>query len=177
MPKLPVLSSARVACKANFRLFLLATSMACLCSLNNATAAPTIADAVPAEPSGPVPVLPPKPAESGIVEAHLNRFVPSGTRQRIDFVTTVNPDCSPQGNITAREVDKPIHGRLIFQESDEFAVWSPPNPRVKCNEKRVHGLLVLYESEPGYIGKEDSTVLFILPDSSAVQHYYAIQAK
>jgi hypothetical protein len=48
----------------------------------------------------------------GLQRLQFARTVPSGTNQRIEFLTTLNPDCTSSGDINVRVIKQPEHGKL-----------------------------------------------------------------
>ena len=78
----------------------------------------------------------------------------SGQPVRVAFATSLNPDCSVQGEVTPRLTTAPEHGTLTFVKTTDFAHYLEPNPRTACNTKRVEGVRVEYRSAPGYLGDD-----------------------
>jgi hypothetical protein len=85
----------------------------------------------------------------------------SGERQRVDFVASINPDCTPAGE-RVDLISKPAHGSVDFAQSQEFAAFPQANPRSKCNERRIPGTSVFYTSEPGFRGVDTFTQTLLI---------------
>ena len=77
----------------------------------------------------------------------------SGRRQQVDFKAAINPDCTTVGE-TLFSLSQPLHGSADVQPGLQFASFSPPNPRVHCNDRRVQGTAVFYTSAPDYRGPD-----------------------
>jgi hypothetical protein len=84
--------------------------------------------------------------------AHAQRYVPSGQSVKLTFVAAVNPDCSPAGMPTVRVTQGPQHGRVNLVRGRDFVYFQPSNIRSVCNQRRVSGIGIHYQSQRGYTG-------------------------
>jgi hypothetical protein len=80
--------------------------------------------------------------------------VASGASTEVTFATALNPDCSRLHGTVIRLVTPPAHGRFSTAPSTGFTTFSPPNPRAKCNGRRVSGITLRYVSERGFVGDD-----------------------
>jgi hypothetical protein len=94
--------------------------------------------------------------------AVLQRAAVSDTRQLLLFLIAVNPDCTIAEGEHAAVTSPPSHGRVDFAPLNDFPYFAPPNPRFKCNDRRLPGEGLYYTSDPGFHGVDQ----FVLDDIS-----------
>jgi hypothetical protein len=90
-------------------------------------------------------------------------IVVSGERQRIDFISVLNPDCSSAGYVTVRVIELPAHGELTTEKGIDYPTYPKNNQRYQCNLKKVPVVNVYYRSIPGYVGADTVTFETISP--------------
>lgn len=106
-------------------------------------------------------------ASAGMKKIEVTRYVPSGARRTIYFLSGANPDCSPYEGIEVRKTKEPEHGTVEVMSGSGFPTFSKDNIRFKCNATKIRGLSVNYKSSQDYVGP-DSFVLFVMyPDGFA----------
>jgi hypothetical protein len=76
----------------------------------------------------------------GLESQTFSRVVASGTKQRIGFYASVNPDCSATGDINVRVTKQPEHGTVETVATTGYAHWSKENTRSKCSQHKVKGM-------------------------------------
>ena len=89
--------------------------------------------------------------------------VVSGERQRIDFISVLNPDCSSAGYVTVRVIAPPAHGELTIEKGIDYPTYPKDNQRYQCNLKKVPLVNVYYRSISGYLGVDTVTIEWISP--------------
>jgi len=89
--------------------------------------------------------------------------VVSGERQRIDFISVLNPDCSSAGYVTVRVITPPAHGELTIEKGIDYPSYPKDNQRYQCNLKKVPLVNAYYRSIPGYLGVDTVTIEWISP--------------
>jgi hypothetical protein len=89
--------------------------------------------------------------------------VVSGERQRIDFISVLNPDCSSAGYVTVRVIAPPAHGELTTEKGIDYPTYPKNNQRYQCNLKKVPLVNIYYRSIPGYVGVDTVTIEWISP--------------
>src|SRR5262245_8573475 len=72
----------------------------------------------------------------------ITRIVASGGKQRLDFYTSLNPDCTVTGDINVRVTKQPEHGTVETAVSTEYVHYPKENIRSKCNQHRVMALSI-----------------------------------
>jgi transglutaminase-like putative cysteine protease len=147
-------------------------------------AAPPAAATAPAPTSPtvrPTPVstttgaAPAAPAAPKTVE--LNRTVAADGKIRLDFLYSINPDCTSIGFATIRMIEQPKHGKITIENGTGFTNFPDNNPRVECNKRRSDGVVVTYEPAPGYTGPDSVDFDTIFPTGSLSKRHYTIAVR
>jgi hypothetical protein len=112
----------------------------------------------------------------GLRKDKATRFVPSGTNQRIIFVTWLNPDCTSAGNINIRIINQPEHGKVETTATSDYPHYSKEQIRFKCNQHKVKGMAVNYTADK-YAGDDAFDILVIYPDGFAWEIHYDISLR
>jgi hypothetical protein len=115
----------------------------------------------------------PKPAQP----VELARVVAADQKLRLDFLYSINPDCSSIGFSTVRIIEPPKNGRLTVENGAGFTNFPQGNPRFDCNKRRSDGVVLQYEPNPGFSGTDSLTVDVVFPSGSSSQRHYAIAVK
>ena len=114
----------------------------------------------------------PKPAP-----VEIARSAASEQRVRIGFLANVDPDCTSTPFANVRIVAPPQHGEATLSQDTGFTGYAKDNPRFECNQQRIDGTAVLYQSEAGYTGKDYLTVEIVYEDGRESNLRYAIEVK
>jgi hypothetical protein len=112
----------------------------------------------------------------GLQRLQFARTVPSGTNQRIEFLTALNPDCTSSGDITVRVIKQPEHGKLETTPASHFPGFSKQSNRYKCTQQKVKGVLVNYKPEK-YVGEDAFDILIIYPGGFAREVHYEMSVR
>ena len=107
----------------------------------------------------------------------LPQVVAIDQRGQLDFLFTLNPDCSSIGFATVRVVDPPKNGTIAFENGTGFSTFPQNNMRVDCNKRRSEGVLVFYRPNPGYAGTDVFMVDIIYASGRSAQRRYTIEVK
>jgi hypothetical protein len=105
------------------------------------------------------------------------RSVPSGVNRQIDFLASINPDCSSIGLATVRLIEGPAHGVLTTDKGRDYKPFAAPNPRHACNGRRVAGLKVFYQSESGFFGTDRIHILIVAASGTEREETYEIRVR
>jgi hypothetical protein len=92
----------------------------------------------------------------------------------VDFLYSINPDCSSVGVASVRTIEEPKHGKLTIAKGTGFSNFPQDNPRKACNRRRSEGMLMYYRPENGYLGQDSVTVDVIYGDGNSRKRHYAI---
>lgn len=109
-------------------------------------------------PTTPTPLPQPRPP------AIVNKTALAGQTIRIDFIASINPDCSVRAVPTVRIVDPPANGTTQIKEVEDFTTYPTANPRSACNKAKSPGVELTYTPNPGYLGSDYLTYETITAD-------------
>jgi RecJ-like exonuclease len=113
----------------------------------------------------------------GLEAQTYSRFVASGAKQRIDFYTSVNPDCSATGDVTVRVTKQPEHGTVETVTTTHYPRYAKENVRSNCNQHKVKGTLVNYKAAEKYTGSDEFDLLILYPGGFAREHHFNITVR
>lgn len=123
---------------------------------------------------GPAPTPPPSPVATA---PSIQRAAYAGTRQRLDFLTTLRPDCSYMGPSTYHFVVRPQHGVVDFKQAEEPPAFLQSSIYFKCNDRRVRGVLLYYTPDRGYDGSDRFVMEWISPAGLLYNRQYDVIVK
>jgi hypothetical protein len=101
----------------------------------------------------------------------------AGQCLRIDFITSINPDCTSVGYATVRPTNQPQHGTLKIETTTGFTTFPADNIRAECNKRRSDGVALTYEPEADYTGPDTIDVDVIFASGSFRKIRYAIEVR
>ena len=111
----------------------------------------------------PQPAPTPTPSNAPAASAPLAVTVVNGQRQRVDFISVLNPDCSTAGYVTVRIVAPPAHGELTTEQGIDYPAYPKENQRYQCNLRKAPIVNVYYKSNPAYVGVDTAIIEWISP--------------
>jgi hypothetical protein len=106
-----------------------------------------------------------------------SRVVPTGEKKQLGFFSSLNPDCTPAGEISARIVRKPENGTADLDPGLGYANYGQENQRYRCNLGLVEGYRVNYVSNSNFTGHDVFEVEFFTPTGSDVVWKYQVTVK
>jgi hypothetical protein len=109
----------------------------------------------------------PEELATRLKKVEITRHALSGNRLMIGFYAALNPDCSIVDGYEYKITKEPEHGTAEFVQSANFLSFPKDNPRFKCNEKKVSGLVLTYRSNDGYAGADAFEFLDLSPGGLA----------
>jgi hypothetical protein len=78
--------------------------------------------------------------------------------QRLNFFTSLNPDCTSRGRTEVRVVTPPMNGSIKIAYESDFPRYSAVSQRYECNRRRVTGTSVVYTPRRDFQGQETIVV-------------------
>jgi hypothetical protein len=108
-------------------------------------------------------------------EVAASRVALPGTVTKLDFFTTLNPDCTFNDYPTFRTVAAPSHGTLTMDRTSDFTSYRKDNQRFECNKQKSPGTLLDYKSNSGYVGADTVKVEVIFPSGQMTTVTYQIK--
>jgi transglutaminase-like putative cysteine protease len=169
-----------------FSVFAFATRPAPPRTVNVTNVANTVAQNLPARPDPVVgqnpPPVPPPPSAQNAPPAppstlELSRAAAAGQKVRLEFLYSLDPDCSSVGATVVRILEPPHHGRLMIENGQGFSNFAKDNQRYDCNARKSDGTYVFYQAEDGYEGKDSITLDIIFPSGLASKRHYAMDVR
>jgi hypothetical protein len=131
---------------------------------------PTSAKILPTPAATPNP-----PSSSEIIER--TRVVVADQKFHLDFLASLEADCSPVGFATIRIIQQAEHGEITFENGTGFSNFAKENIRYECNKRRTEGVILSYEPSLGYTGLDSLTVDVIFASGNSGKRHYTIEVK
>jgi hypothetical protein len=103
--------------------------------------------------------------------------VPTGIKREIGFFTSLNADCSPNGDIQSRLIKPPANGTVELVDGPGYPTYLPTNQRFICNRHQVMGVRVFYTSKDGFVGKDRFEAEFFAPAGQDITWKYSVTVK
>jgi hypothetical protein len=131
----------------------------------------------------PPAVQNPPPAQSSPNAAaapqtvEIARVAAIGQKLRVEFLFSISPDCSSNGQTHVRIAEAPQHGTVTIENGQSFTNFPKDNQRYDCNTRKSDGTLVFYDPESGFSGKDSITLDVIFPLGQSSKRHYSIEVK
>jgi hypothetical protein len=110
-------------------------------------------------------------------QIRVTRTVASNQKLRLDFLVTLNPDCTSIGFATVRIIEEPKHGKLTVENGTGFSNYPQNNLQYECNKRRSDGVVVVYEPDSGFAGADSVSIDAIFPSGTSQKRRYSIDVK
>jgi hypothetical protein len=94
----------------------------------------------------------------------------------LEFITSLNPDCTSEGDVNVRVTTQPEHGKVEITSTSGFPSYSKESNRYKCTQHRVKGVLVNYKAEK-YVGDDAFDLLILYPGGYAREVHYNMNVR
>jgi hypothetical protein len=107
----------------------------------------------------------------------FTRAVASEQKLRLDFLYSLNPDCTSMGFATVRIIEQPKHGMITIENGTGFPAFPQTDPRFECNKRRSDGVVVIYEPESGFTGTDSVNIDVIFAAGTSRKGHYSIEVK
>jgi hypothetical protein len=98
----------------------------------------------------------------------------SGEKQKMNYFTGLNPDCTVTGVPKVTFVTQPAHGAMTVEYGEEYPNYPKDNVRYACNTRRVPATVLYYQSTPGYTGKDMAVIEVVFPAGNLRHQTYTI---
>jgi hypothetical protein len=107
----------------------------------------------------------------------ISSTVPTGIKRQIGFFTSLNADCTPNGEIQSRLPKQPANGTVELDDGYGYPTYPQTTPLHACNSRMVIGVRVFYISKDGYTGKDSFQAEFLTPTGQDVVYKYSVTVK
>jgi len=114
---------------------------------------------------------------SAAASAQTTYNVVAGHEVRVHWAISLNPDCTPDGQIVVRITQPPQHGLVTIRNGRAFPNYPSSNIRNVCNTRRVPAVEAYYRPELGYTGFDSVSFETIFPAGSYRQNTANIQVR
>jgi transglutaminase-like putative cysteine protease len=118
----------------------------------------------------------PRPS-TAVKPVELSRVVPIDQKRQIDFLSSINPDCSPVGSIVVRIIEQPHDGKVFVENGTGFTNYPFENQRYECNKRKSEGVLIFYEPRPAFAGADSIMLDVIFPSGAEMKRHYSVEVK
>lgn len=116
-------------------------------------------------------------AWSSTVSAQSAYNVVAGHEVRVYWASSLNPDCTPNGQIVVRMTQPPQHGRVAIRNTRLFPSYPSSSNRNVCNTRRVPGIEAYYQPASGYTGFDSASFEAIFPNGEYRQYTANVQVR
>jgi hypothetical protein len=106
--------------------------------------------------------------------AFSGKAVHSGQKERIAYFYALRADCMSEGYPEIVVVRPPDKGRVSTEEGKAYPQYTRDNTRFDCDKNLTEAILVYYQSEPSFHGRDSVTIMIRFPDSNARTEFYTI---
>jgi hypothetical protein len=117
------------------------------------------------------------PMASTRIAAPTPRSPRQSSKHRLDFLYSLNPDCTSVGFATVRIIEQPKHGKITVENGTGFSNFPKDNLRYECNKKRSDGVAVFYEPESEFKGADSVLIDAIFASATSQKRHYTIEVK
>jgi hypothetical protein len=107
----------------------------------------------------------------------VSRAVAANQTLRLEFLYSINPDCSSIGLATVRILEEPKHGKITVANEAGFTNFQRDDLRYECNKQKSEGVAIRYQPEAGYTGTDSVSVDVIFASGSSSKRRYSIEVK
>jgi hypothetical protein len=107
----------------------------------------------------------------------LKRAVASEGMLRLDFIYSLNPDCTSIGFATVRILEQPTHGKITVENGTGFSNFPQQNLRFECNKRRSDGVVLTYKPEGGFTGPDSINIDAIYASGTSQKRHYNIEVR
>ena len=89
---------------------------------------------------------------------------------RVNFLTSLNADCTSLGETVVQIVQGPTNGKTNVVRTLDYTNYAPGNQRAECNKRKMPGTKVTYVPNPGFTGADQVVMDVIFPTGQAQRH-------
>ena len=107
----------------------------------------------------------------------ISSTVPAGIKRQIGFFTSLNADCTTNGDVQSRLIKPPANGTVELDDGPGYPSYPQNNQRFACNGRQVMGVRVFYTSKDGFTGKDAFETEFFAPAGQDIVWKYSVTVK
>ena len=91
-------------------------------------------------------------------DINLNKTVVAGKKAALNAMYSINPNCTPTGDIDLKLIDKPEHGKAQIDKALVYPNFDRTNVRAACNTRQVSASVVTYVADGSFSGEDKFVV-------------------
>jgi hypothetical protein len=103
--------------------------------------------------------------------------VASGVRTHVGTSYHLNPDCSLDGKVIVRLIQKPQNGSVELIAEQGFTNYSKDRQQYKCNRTLTDVEKVFYTSRNGFVGKDRFVIEVFYPNGNYRKKVFNIDVR
>jgi hypothetical protein len=96
---------------------------------------------------------------------------------KLDFATSLNPDCTPTGPIEVRMITPPTNGQVQISRVQDYPPFPRGNQRYHCNARAVPGVRTMYTPRSGFIGQDTVVTETFFPSGNTHRSSFNITVR
>lgn len=106
-----------------------------------------------------------------------SRVVPSGEKRQLAFLTSVNSDCTVDGDMTVRIAKQASHGVVEIDRGLGYTNFDRKDQRYECNRIPKEGYRINYTSTGDFLGDDRFEIEFFSPQGDYSLWKYEVTVK
>jgi len=114
---------------------------------------------------------------AGVKKVEYTRYAFDGRKINLQFMGTLNADCTQPEEYEASIITEPKHGVAELEPRTDFMNYAKDNPRAKCNETKYASLMLTYKAKDGYAGPDSVTVFEVFPSGLAREITFTLNVR
>ena len=113
--------------------------------------------------------------QGGVGASFTSNIVTTPTKpQKLNFASSLHPDCTAYGPIEMRVLTQPTNGSVRVNQTQDYPRYLSGNQRYHCNTKRVPGVLVVYTPRNGFVGQDTVVTETFYPTGTSRRNTFNI---
>jgi hypothetical protein len=108
---------------------------------------------------------------------YQSRVVPSGEKRQLGFLTSVNTDCTVNGDMTVRIAKQASHGVVEIDRGLGYTNFGREDQRYECNRIPKEGYRINYTSTGDFLGEDRFEIEFFPPQGDYSLWKYEVTVK
>jgi len=111
---------------------------------------------------------------AGLDGIRNTRAVHSGSREQVAFFYDLLANCEVEGYPEISVVRGPEKGTVSVEKGKAYPRYTRENIRFECDRNPAGAMLVFYQSDPDYRGRDSFTITVRFPDSQMWTESYSV---
>jgi hypothetical protein len=108
---------------------------------------------------------------------NVNKVATPSNPLKLDFATSLNPDCTSSGPIEVRVITPPTNGQVQVSRTKDYPRYTSVNQRYHCNARPVPGVRTVYTPRSGFIGQETVVLETFFPSGNTYRSTFNVTVR